>query len=88
MLGKIEGKRRRGWQRMRWLGSITNLMDVNLSKPWEILKNKGSLACCSPQGHQRAGRDLATEQYFAAFPSSLFSMHMCTQVPFTPGHLP
>ena len=34
MLGKIEGKRRRGWQRMRWLGSITDSMDINLSKFW------------------------------------------------------
>jgi len=32
MLGKIEGKRRRGWQRMRWLDSITDSMDINLSK--------------------------------------------------------
>ena len=32
ILGKIEGKRRRGWQRIRWLDSITNIMDMNLSK--------------------------------------------------------
>ena len=36
MLGKIEGKRRREWQRMKWLGSITDSIDMNLSKVWEI----------------------------------------------------
>ena len=35
VLGKIEGKRRRGQQRMRWLDSFTDLMDMNLSEPWE-----------------------------------------------------
>ena len=42
MLGKIEGKSRRGWQRMRWLDSITESMDMNLSKFQEIVKDRGA----------------------------------------------
>ena len=40
MLGKIEGKKRRGQQRIRWLDGITEATDMSLSKPWEIGKDR------------------------------------------------
>ena len=60
MLGKIEDKRRRGWQRMRWLDGITDSMDMNLSKLWEIVKDReASLVCCSLWGSKEPDK---TEQ--------------------------
>ena len=42
MLGKIEGRRRMGWQRMSWLDDITDSVDMNLSKLWETVEDRGA----------------------------------------------
>ena len=55
MLGKIEGRRRRGQQRMRWLNGITNSVDLSLSELWKIVKDR-EVWCASV-----VAQDLATE---------------------------
>ena len=55
MLGKIEGRRRRGLQRMIWLDGITSLVDMGLGRLRQLVMDReGGLACCSPRGRKES----------------------------------
>ena len=75
MLGKIEGRRRRGQQRMSWLDGITDLMDMKSSKLQELVDGQGRLVCFSPWGHKESDTtewlNWLTEVYWGMFWKSI-----------------
>ena len=77
MLGKIEGQRRRGWQRMRWLDGITDLMDMGLSELQELVMDREAWF----MGLQRVGHDWATElNWTTKYPSYFESFYKSEQL--------
>ena len=77
ILGNIEGKRRRGWQMMGWLNSITESMGMNLSKFQEIVEDKGAL-CSTVHGSQIVGTWLSNETTnISAMKPSGFKLLFC-----------
>ena len=66
MMGKIEGKRRRGWQRMRWLDSITTSTDTNLGNLWDTVKERKPGVLQSMES-KRVRHNLVTEKQQRCF---------------------
>ena len=74
-LGKTEGNRRRGCQRIRWLDSITDLMDMNLSKFWEIVKERGAWHAAVHEVAKSQTRLYWTTTYSIVYTGHIFFIH-------------
>ena len=83
MLGKIEGRRRRGQQRRRWLDGITDSMDMSLSKE-EDSEGQGSLACCSPWGHKESDMAEWLNNSNTLYPNSHCKTYLSSGFPLGP----
>ena len=83
MLGKIEGRRRKGWQRMRWLDDITDSMDMGLGGLWELVMDREAWnAVLWFMGLQRVGHDWATELNWTVL---LLEIRWCTKPDVVPA---